>query len=158
MITVREFLKNSAEKGRDKVDVDFDSIEQPRYDRAQRKLSFKGYAKGSGGKLYKVQVAFFKVEDDGATPEMLENGYIPLPIDILDHPIKVDCDCIDYTLGGALKGNLKHDCALFTDKTLSSYKKKTDRPENNAENIPYGCKHIVSFIYTIMDALSKNIK
>ena len=152
MVSARELLRNSAIKGRGGTDIEFDSIDRPRYDRAQKKLSFKGYAQGSGGKLYKVQVAFYDVEDDGATPEMLEKGYIPRPEDLLDHPVKVDCDCIDYNLGGALKGNLKNGCALFTDKMLSSYKKKTDRTEHNADNIPYGCKHIVSFINIIEEA------
>lgn len=155
MITTKQLLQNSKEMGRDNSDIDFDNIDTPRYDLAQRKLSFKAFAKGSSGHLYKVQVAFFNVDPDGATPEMLEKGYIPKPKDLLNHPIKVDCDCIDYTLGGALKGNLKHDCALFTDKTLTNYKKKTDRPEKNSENKPYACKHIVSFIYTILDALKE---
>ena len=152
MVSGRELLRNSAIKGRGGTDIEFDSIDRPRYDKAQKKLSFKGYAQGSGGKLYKVQVAFYDVEDDGATPEMLEKGYIPRPEDLLDHPVKVDCDCMDYNLGGALKGNLKNGCALFTDKMLSSYKKKTDRPEHNIDNIPYGCKHIVSFINIIEEA------
>lgn len=153
MITTKQLLDNSRNLGRDSSDVEFDNIEKPRYDLSQKKLSFKGYAQGSNNKLYKVEVAFFDVQPNGLTSEDLAAGKFPRPKDLLDKEIKVDCDCTDYILGGALKGNLHSGCALYTDKTLTNYKKKTDRPEKNAENIGYGCKHIVSFIYCILDAM-----
>lgn len=159
MITTKELLKNSVAMGRDAAQVEFDDVERPRYDLSQKKLMFKGYAKGSNNKLYKVQIAFYQIDSDGLTPEELSKGMYPKPTNLLDKPIKVDCDCLDYTLGGALKGNLENKCALFTDKVLSGYKKKTDREEKNPNNIPYGCKHIVSFIKMIleaMDELNKN--
>ena len=153
MITTKELLENSKALGRDNSDIEFDKFENPRYDLSQKKLSFKAYAKGSNNKLYKVEVAFYDVGPDGLTPSDLGQGKFPRPKNLLDKNIKVDCDCVDYTLGGCLKGNLHNDCALYTDKVLTNYKKKTDRPEKNAENTPYGCKHIVSFIHCILDAM-----
>lgn len=153
MVTTKELLDNSKKLGRDNSDIEFDKFENPRYDLSQKKLSFKAYAKGSNNKLYKVEVAFFDVQPNGLTSEDLAAGKFPRPKDLIDKQIKVDCDCYDYILGGCLKGNLHSGCALYTDKTLTNYKKKTDRPEKNAENEPYGCKHIVSFIYCILDAM-----
>lgn len=155
MVDTKELLKNSAEMKRNSSDIEFDTIEKPRYDLSQKKLSFKGYAKGSQGKLYKVQVAFYNVDPAGLTPDQLASGMFPKPQNLLDHPIKVDCDCMDYTLGGALKGNIKNGCALFTDKALTDYNKKTDRIEKNVDNKPYGCKHIVSFINIILDGIKE---
>lgn len=155
MITTKTLLENSKRLGRDSSDILFDSIEKPRYDLSQKKLSFKGMAQGSNNKLYKVEVAFFDVEPGGLTPSDLGAGKYPMPQNLLEKPIKVDCDCIDYTLGGCLKGNLHNDCALYTDRVLTNYKKKTDRPENNQENEPYGCKHIVSFIKSILEAMEQ---
>lgn len=152
MVTTKELLANSKKLGRDNSDVDFDSFETPRYDLSQKKLSFKAYAKGSKDNLYKVEVAFYGVEPDGLTSEELAAGKHPRPKDLMDKQIKVDCDCYDYIFGGALKGNLHNGCALYTDAKLTNYKKKTDRPENNPENVPYACKHIVSFIYCILEA------
>ena len=152
MITTKELLENSKNLGRDHSDMEFDTVEV-RYDLAQKKLLVKGMAKASkGDKLYKVEVAFYQVQPDGLTPEDLAAGKFPMPKDLMDKPIKVDCDCYDYTLGGALKGNLHNDCALHTDKLLTGYVKKTDRPENNPENVPYGCKHIVSLVKDIINA------
>lgn len=153
MITTKTLIENSKALGRDSTDVEFDTMEKPRYDLAQKKLSFKGMAKGSNNKLYKVEVAFFDVEPDGLTTEDLVAGKYPMPKNLSEKPIKVDCDCFDYVLGGCLKGNLKNGCALYTDKTLTNYKKKTDRPEKNPENQAYGCKHIVSFVKTILEAM-----
>ena len=130
MVTTKVLLDNSKKLGRDNSDVDFDNLETPRYDLSQKKLSFKGYAKGSKDNLYNY----------------------PLPKDLLEHRVKVDCDCYDYTFGGALKGNLNNDCALYTDAKLTKYKKKTDRPENNPDNIPYACKHILTLIKRIVEA------
>ena len=155
MITTKQLLSNSKSMGRDSSDVEFDNIEKPRYDLSQKKLSFKGYAQGSNNKLYKVEVAFYGVEPDGLTSEDLAAGKYPMPTDLMDKQIKVDCDCYDYTLGGALKGNLHSGSALYTDKTLTNYKKKTDRPEKNQENVAYGCKHIVSFIKYILEAMEQ---
>lgn len=152
-MTTKEFLDNSKSMGRDNSDIEFDKFENPRYDLSQKKLSFKALAKGSNNKLYKVEVAFYGVEPGNLTTDDLVAGKFPRPKDLLDKEIKVDCDCTDYILGGALKGNLHSGCALYTDKTLTNYKKKTDRPEKNAENIGYGCKHIVSFIHCILEAM-----
>lgn len=152
MVTTKVLLDNSKKLGRDNSDVDFDNLETPRYDLSQKKLSFKGYAKGSKDNLYKVEVAFYDVQPGNLTPEDLAAGKYPLPKDLLEHRIKVDCDCYDYTFGGALKGNLNNDCALYTDAKLTKYKKKTDRPENNPDNIPYACKHILTLIKRIVEA------
>ena len=152
-MTTKEFLENSKAMGRDNSDIEFDKFENPRYDLSQKKLSFKSYAKGSNNKLYKVEVAFYGIEPGNLTSDDLVAGKFPRPKDLLDKEIKVDCDCVDYTLGGALKGNLHNGCALYTDRVLTNYKKKTDRPEKNAENMGYGCKHIVSFIYCILEAM-----
>ena len=61
MITTKELLKNSVAMGRDAAQVEFDDVERPRYDLSQKKLMFKGYAKGSNNKLYKVQIAFYQI-------------------------------------------------------------------------------------------------
>lgn len=153
MVTTKELLENSKHLGRDNSDVEFDNFESPRYDLSQKKLSFKSYAKGSNNKLYKVEVAFYGVEPGELTSEDLAAGKFPRPKDLIDKEIKVDCDCYDYILGGALKGNLHNGCALYTDQILTKYKKKTDRPENNPDNIPYACKHVISFIYCVLDAM-----
>lgn len=153
MVTTKELLENSKKLGRDNSDIEFDKFETPRYDLSQKKLSFKAYAKGSNNKLYKVEVAFYGIEPDGLTSAELAAGKHPRPKDLMEKQIKVDCDCYDYIFGGALKGNLHNKCALYTDAKLTNYKKKTDRPENNPENIPYACKHIVSFIYCILEAM-----
>lgn len=155
MVTTKELLANSKDLGRDNSDVEFDSVEKPHYDLSQKKLSFKGMAKGSNGKLYKVEVAFLEVSPGGLTSDDLAAGKYPMPKDLIDKPVKVDCDCFDYILGGALKGNLKNGCALYTDQILTKYKKKTDRPENNPDNIPYACKHIVTLIKSIIEASTK---
>ena len=159
MVTVRQMLDNSKAKKRDSADVEILEISVPHYDRAQKKLSVSAVVKSSKGTGYNVRVAFFDVEDQGMKPEELAAGNFPIPDDIMNKPIKVDCDCMDYTLGGALKGNLKHGSALYTDAQLTNYKKKTDRPENNPENLPYGCKHITSVLKTVIDILksTKNI-
>lgn len=156
MVTTKELLSNSKAMNRDCADIEFDSIEKPRYDLAQKKLSFKGMAQGSEGKLYKVEVAFYGVEPMGLTPSDLGAGKYPMPKDLIGKQIKVDCDCYDYTLGGCLKGNLKQGCALHTDAILTHYEKKTDRPEKNPDNKAYGCKHCVSLIKSILEAFGNN--
>lgn len=153
MVTAKQILDNSLKFHRDSKDVEFDSIEPARYDLAQKKLSFKGHAVGQSKKLYKVEVAFYEVDPDGLTPDQLAAGIVPKPKDLLDHPVKVDCECYDYMWNGALRGNLKHGCALYTHKDFTTYEKKTDAAPKNPDEIPYGCKHIVSFIYDIMAAL-----
>ena len=153
MITAKQLLQNSIDFNRNSKDVEFDSIEPAHYDLAQKKLSFKGYAKGQSKKLYKVEVAFYNVEPDGLTPQQLGMGMVPKPKDLLDHPVKVDCECHDYMWNGALRGNLKHDCGLYTHKEFTDYEKKTDAAPKNPNLTPFGCKHIVSFLHDIEAAL-----
>lgn len=153
MVTVQQMLDNSKAKKRDSADVEILNISAPKYDRAQKKLYISAVVKSSKGSGYNVRIAFFDVEDQGMKPEELAAGNFPIPDDIMSKPIKVDCDCMDYVLGGALKGNLKHGSALFTDAQLTNYEKKTDRPEKNPENLPYGCKHITSVLKTVIDIL-----
>lgn len=149
-ITTKNLLDNSP----DYADIEFENI-SVKYDLSQKKLHFKAYAKGSNNKEYKVEVAFYDVDSEGLTPDQLKSGEFPSHADLLNKPIKVDCDCFDYTLGGKLKGNIHNNCNLYTDTTLTNYKKKTDRPEKNAENKAMGCKHIISFIKMILSEYNK---
>ncbi len=153
MVTVKEIMENARKFGRDSKyqAVEFDQILQHQYDLAQKRIYFAIQFRGSTGKMYNTRVAIYGVEPNGITPEEIKAGKYPMPEDFMNCHVKVDCDCTDYTLGGALKGNLKHDAALFTDAELTNYKKKTDRQEKNPDNLPYCCKHI----YSVLEALKE---
>ena len=153
-ITTKELLKNSG----DYADIEFTKF-NVHYDLSQKKLHCKAYAQSSkGDHEYKVEVAFYDVEPEGLTPDQLKSGVVPTHANILNSPIKVDCDCDSYILGGILKGNIHNDCNLYTDKKLTNYKKKTDRPERNPENKAMGCKHIISFIKLILSEYNNSKK
>lgn len=154
MVTGRQILENSAQKRRDSMDAEFDYIEPARYDLAQKKLSFKAMVVGSRGDRYKVEVAFFDVDPMGLTPDQLAAGLVPKPADLLDHRVKVDCTCNDYAFNGAYVGNLANDCALYTHKDMDTYEKKTDAAPKNPEHLPFGCKHITSFLHNIEAAVN----
>lgn len=148
MVTAKQLLANSIAK----ADVEIDNINSVRYDLAQKKLHFNVMVKGSNNNAYKVEIAFYDIDPGDLTSEDLAKGMIPRAIKDLDNkPIKVDCDCTSYTLGGCLKGNLKSGCALYTDKVLTNYKKKTDREEKNPENKPMACKHIIGVLKAILE-------
>jgi hypothetical protein len=152
MVTVKEIMENARKFGRDGKSqaVEFDQILQHQYDLSQKRIYFTIQFRGSTS-LYNTRVAIYDVEPNGITPEEIKAGKYPMPKDFVNCRIKVDCDCKDYTLGGALKGNLKHDAALFTDAELTNYKKKTDRQEKNPDNLPYCCKHIYSMLEALIE-------
>jgi hypothetical protein len=145
-IDTKQLLENSVGKGNNGADITLE-FETPTYDQAQQKLYVKCLADGSGNKKYEVKFAFYEM--GMSYQEFLDGKWIDKDL-LLSRPIKVDCKCPSYVYGGILKANQHNNCALYTHADFTHYKKKTDRQEKNPENIPYGCKHIVSAIKALM--------
>jgi len=155
MITTKTLLENSRNFGNNGANIRIE-FDPPAYDVSQKKLTFKGMADSSDPKKkYNVHIAFFDI--DMTYEDFLSGNWNLTKEILLDKPLKVDCKCKAYEMSGCLKGNLQHDCALYTHAEFTHYEKKTDRPEKNPENIPMGCKHIYSAIEQILSEID-NIK
>ena len=151
MVTIKEILANTEAMQRNagaNIIIEYDP---PRYDVSQKKLSFKGMAIGSDPKKrYKVEVAVYDVAMDYETFLSLKWPFTREQI--MSKPVKIDCTCPSYEMGGALIGCIHHGCQMYDHVGFSrDYVKKTDRPEKNPDHIPMGCKHVYSCLKEILE-------
>lgn len=124
-----------------------------KYMTGMKTLTFSAVAQSSRDNAgYQVIIQFLGVEPD-ELKQSPEGDYRTSAETLRNKDCKVACHCMAYIMGGCLKGNIKHNCNLVTNKMLTGYERKTDNP-NLAKN-PNGdaqmCKHLAGLKDWIFD-------